>query len=154
MFLDTINAFAAFHQLQRDRDSSGAILATREDFDLAKLLWTGIGREQVGKLTKDDLRLLNCITEKGEKSHDGIYIIPRQIAKRGLCFSDYKMDLIINGKNGAGGLRDKVDGFQVNKGSKTTGDEYNKRTVHCDELEYDGSLDTFGQFNDLVWIVE
>ena len=154
MFLDTINAITAFRQLQRDRDPSDAILATIEDFNLAKILWTGIGREQVGKLTKDDLRLLNCIREKGEKSHMGIYSIPRLTAKRILSFSDYKMDRIINGKDGSGGLKEKVEGFDLIKGSKTTGNDYNKRTVHCDELEYDGSLDTFGQFNDLVWIVE
>src|SRR5208337_3484583 len=139
---------------ERERDSTGAILANRDDFELAKTLWTGIGRELVGKLTKDDLRFLNCIKEKGDKAHDGIYTIPRQIAKRSLSFSDYKMDAIINGRNGTGGLREKVEGFDIEKGTKTTGDEYNKRTVHCDVLKYDGSLDVFGQFNDLVWIVE
>jgi hypothetical protein len=64
------------------------------------------------------------------------------------------MDQILNGKNGIGGLKEKVEGFDLIKGSKTTGDDYNKRTVRFDELEYDGSLDTFGQYNDLVWIVE
>lgn len=154
MFFDTINAFAAILQYQRERDSSGAILAIHEDFELAKKLWMRIGREQVGKLAKEDIRLLNCIRENGEKLQDGIYRIPRSIAKKILKFSDYKMDSIINGKDGVGGLREKVEGFEVIKGTKTTGDEYNRRTVHCDELEYDGSLDTFGQFNDLVWIVE
>ena len=154
MFFDTINAFTAILQYQRKQDSSGAVLAGREDFELAKKLWMRIGREQVGKLTPDDMRLLNSIRENGEKSHDGIYRIPRSIAKKILKFSDYKMDSIINGKDGVGGLREKVEGFEVIKGTKTTGDEYNRRTVHCDELEYDGSLDTFGQFNDLVWIVE
>lgn len=154
MFLDTVTAFTAFRQFQRERDETGAIIATRDDFELAKKLWTGIGKEQVGKLTKDDLRLLNCIKEKGEKSHTGIFSIPRMIAKRELGFSDYKMDLIINGKNGTGGLKEKVEGFELIRGTKTTGDEYLKRTIHFDELEYDGSLDTFGQFNDLVWIID
>jgi len=156
MFLDTINAFTAFRQYQRDPDpdGSGSILAGREDFELAKKLWSGISREQVGKVGKDDIRLLSCIKEKGDKSHDGIYTIPRQLAKKITGFSACKMDLIINGKNGTGGLKEKVEGFDVIKGSKTTGDEFNKRTVHCDELQYDGSLDIFGEFNDLVWIVE
>lgn len=154
MFFDTINALAAIRQYQRDRDSSDAILANRDDFDLAKKLWMGIGREQVGKLSPFDLRLLNCIMEKGDKTHDGIYSIPRQIAKRITGFSDYKMDSTINGKNGVGGLRQKVEGFNIIKCTKTTGDEFNRRTVGYDILEYDGSLDTFGQFNDLVWIVE
>jgi len=155
MFLDTVNAFAAFMQHQRDHDGSDAILANREDFNLAKVLWTGISQEQVGKLTKDDLRVLNCIKEKGEKSHMGIYSIPRQAAKRALGFSDTKMHLIIHGKDGIGGLREKVEGFDLIKGSKSvelTGG--GTRTVHCDELEYDGSLDVFGQFSDLVWIDE
>lgn len=156
MFLDTINAFAAFRQYQREQDpgSPGTILANLEDFNLAKKLWTGISKEQVGKLTKDDLRLLNCIKENGDKSHDGIFSILRQHAKQITGFSACKMDLIINGKNGIGGLKEKVEGFDIIKGSKTTGDEFNKKTVHCDELQYDGSLDTWGQFNDLVWIDE
>jgi len=154
MFLDTINAFTAFRQLQRVRDTSGAILADRDDFNLAKKFWTGIEREQVGKLTKDDLRLLNCIKEMGARSNSGIYSIPRKDAKQILKFSDSKMDQILNGKNGIDGLKEKVEGFDLIKGSKTTGDDYNKRTVRFDELEYDGSLDTFGQYNDLVWIVE
>ena len=155
MFLDTICAFTAIHQFQRMKDEDSAIIATRGDFDLAKILWTGISQEQVGKLTKDDLRVLNCIKEKGEKSHMGIYSIPRQDAKRALSFSDTKMHLIIHGKDGVGGLREKVEGFDLVKGSKTV--ELiggGTRTVHCDEFEYDGSHDTFGQFNDLVWIVE
>jgi hypothetical protein len=153
MFLDTVNAFAALRQYQRERDSTDAILANRDDFELAKRLWTGIGREQVGKLTKDDLRLLNCVKEYGDKSHLGIYSISRKDAKRHLGFSDYKMDLIINGKNGIGGLKEKVEGFDLIKGMKKI-DVSNgvSKTVHCDDLEYDGSLDTFGQFNDLVWI--
>lgn len=156
MFLDTINAFAAFRQYQREQDPEGpgAILANREDFELAKKLWTGISKEQVGKLTKDDLRLLNIIRDYGEKSHDGIYTITRQLAKKKAGFSDYKMNLIIHGKNGIGGLKEKVEGFDYIRGVKTTGDEFIKRTVHCDELQYDGSLDVFGEFNDLVWIVE
>jgi len=156
MFLDTINAFAAFRQYRREQDSEapGTILANRDDFELAKKLWTGISKEQVGKLSKDDLRLLNCIREKGDKSHDGVFTIPRQLAKKFTGFSACKMDLLINGKNGTGGLKEKVEGFDVIKGSKTTGDDCNKRTVHYDELQYDGSLDIFGEFNDLVWIVE
>jgi hypothetical protein len=155
MFLDTVNAFAAFRQYQRKRDSDGAILATADDFDLAKRLWTGISREQVGKLTKDDLRLLDCIMRHGEKSYLGVYSISRQNAKKILGFSHYKMDLIIHGKNGAGGIKEKVEGFDLIKGMKKV-DLSNgvSKTVHSDDLEYDGSLNTFGQFNDIVWIIE
>ena len=151
MFLDTVNSFTTLMQYQRERGEDGAVLATREDFELAKNLWSQIGREQVGKLTRDDLRLLNCIKDNGDKTLTGEYSIERNKAKNNLRFSGYKMDLIVNGKDGTGGLQEKVEGFGVIKGTKKIGDD---RTVHCDYLEYDGSLDTFGQFNDLVWITE
>lgn len=153
MTLDTVNAFAAIRQLQRDRDPSGAILASPQDFALAKDLWTGIAREQVGKLSKDDLRLLNCIMEHGEKSYLGIYSIPRNDAKRVLGFTARKMHLILNGIDGIGGLTEKLEGFDLVKGTKTIEQEGGgHKTVHCDSLEYDGSLDIFGQFNDIVWL--
>lgn len=153
MFLDTVNAFTAIRQLQRDRDPSGAILASPQDFTLAKDLWTGIAREQVGKLSKEDLRLLNCIMENGEKSYQGIYSIPRNEAKRILGFTARKMHLILNGNDGVGGLNEKLEGFNLEKGTKTIElDGGGHKTVHCDALEYNGALDTFGQFNDIVWL--
>lgn len=71
-------------------------------------------------VTRDDLKLLNFIKDRGQKSDLGIYSIPRLTAKRLLGFSDYKMDLILNGKNGTGGMKEKVEGFDLIKGSKTT----------------------------------
>jgi hypothetical protein len=153
MFLDTVNSFAAIRQLQRDRDPSGAILASSQDFKLAKDLWTGIAREQVGKLSKDDLRLLNCIMENGEKSYQGIYSIPRNDAKIILLLTCLNMHLILNGNDGVGGLNEKLEGFNLEKGTKTIElDGGGHKTVHCDSLEYNGALDTFGQFNDIVWL--
>jgi hypothetical protein len=155
MFLDTVNSFAAIRQLQRDRDSSGAILANMQDFTLAKDLWAQIAREQVGKLSKDDLRLLNCIVENGEKSYNGVFSISRSDAKRILGFTDRKMHLILNGNDGVGGLTEKLEGFDLVRGTKTIElREGGHKTVHCDSLEYNGQLDTFGQFNDVVWVLK
>jgi len=155
MFLDTVRAFTALRQLQRDRDSTGAILANEQDFILAKNLWTEISREQVGKLSKNDLRLLNCIVENGQKSYEGIYLIARNEAKRILGFTARQMHLILIGNEGTGGLTEKLEGFDLVKGTKTIEmDGGGHKTVHCDTLEYNGGLDTFGQFNDIVWLIE
>lgn len=154
MLLDTICAFAAIRQYQRDRDQDGAILATPDDFDITKKLWNGIGKEQIGKLSKDDLRTLTCIIEHGDKSYDGTYTIARQIAMSILKFPSKKLHNIIHGKEGVGGLREKVEGFELVKGSKTVTSDYGNKMVHCDELQYSGTLDIFGQYQDVVWLTE
>jgi hypothetical protein len=126
-----------------------------QDFTLAKDLWAQIAREQVGKLSKDDLRLLNCIVENGEKSYNGVFSISRSDAKRILGFTDRKMHLILNGNDGVGGLTEKLEGFDLVRGTKTIElREGGHKTVHCDSLEYNGQLDTFGQFNDVVWVLK
>ena len=153
MLLDTICAFASIRQYQRKRDQDNAILATIDDFDIAKILWNGIGKEQIGKLSKDDFRVLSCIKEHGDKSCDGIYSIPRQAAMKFLKFTSKKLHNIIHGVEGVGGLREKVEGFELVKGTRTfETSDYGKKTVHCDELQYSGSLDIFGHYQDVVWL--
>lgn len=155
MLLDTICAFAAIRQYQREQDPDGAILATTEDFDIAKILWNGIGREQIGKLSKDDIRVLTCIIEHGDKSYDGTYSLPRQKVMKILKFSSRKLHNIIHGNEGVGGLTEKIEGFEIVKGSKTVQTrEEEKRTVLYDELQYSGSLDIFGQYRDVVWLTK
>jgi hypothetical protein len=152
MMLDTICAFAAIRQYQRDREEDNVVLASLEDFEITRTLWNGIGREQIGKLSKDDIRVLTCIKEHGDKSCDGIYSIPRQTAAGILKFSSKKLHNIIHGVEGIGGLREKVEGFELVQGSKTIDTSYGKRTVHSDELQYSGSLDILGQYQDVVWL--
>jgi hypothetical protein len=154
MLLDTICAFAAIRRYQREIDQDGAILATPADFDIAKKLWNGIGKEQIGKLSKDDLRVLTCIKEHGDKSCDGTYSIARQTAMSILKFPSKKLHNIIHGKEGVGGLREKVEGFELVKGSKTVVSNFGNKMVHCDELQYSGALDIFGQYQDVVWLTE
>jgi len=154
MFLDTVNAFAAIRQMQRERDPSGAVIATMQDFTIARDIWGQIAQEQVGKLSKDDRRLVDCIIKNGKKdSETGFSSLPRSDAKRILGFTDRKMHLILNGNEGVGGMTEKLEGFEVEKGTKTVElPEGGRKTVHCDTLKYCGQLDTFGQFNDVVWL--
>jgi len=155
MLLDTICAFAAIRQYQRERDPDGAILATPDDFVIAKTLWNGIGREQIGKLSKDDYRVISCIKEHGDKSYDSTFSIPRQTAMSILKFSSKKLHNIIHGIEGTGGLREKVVGFELVQGSKTVETrDGEKRIVRYDELQYSGSLDIFGQYQDVVWLTK
>jgi hypothetical protein len=155
MLLDTICAFAAIRQYQRERDPDDAIRAAPADFEIAKVLWNGIGREQIGKLSKDDIRVITCIKEHGDKSCDGTYSIPRQTAMSILKFPSKKLHTIIHGIEGNGGLREKVEGFELIKKSKTVQTtEEERRTVLYDELQYSGSLDIFGQYQDVVWLTK
>ena len=155
MLLDTICAFAAIRQYQRDRDKDGAILANLDDFDLTKNLWNNIGKEQIGKLSKDDIRVLTCIKEHGNKSVDGTYIITRQEALSFLKFSSKKLHNLIHGNEGIGGLREKVVGFELVPGSKTVETpDYGRKTIRCDDLRYSGSMDVFGQYQDVVWLTK
>jgi hypothetical protein len=153
MLLDTICAFAAIRQYQRDRDPDGAILANLDDFDLTKNLWNHIGKEQIGKLSKDDIRVLTCIQEHGDKSFDGTYSITRQAALSFLKFSSKKLHNIIHGIEGVGGLREKIVGFEIVKGTKTAHTRDGEmRNVQYDEIHYSGSMDIFGQYQDVVWL--
>lgn len=155
MLLDTICAFAAIRQYQRQRDPDGAILAAPGDFDIAKTLWNGIGREQIGKLSKDDLRVITCIIEHGDKSCDGTYSIARRKVMSILKFPSKKLHNLIHGIEGTGGLKEKVEGFEVVQGSKTAETrDGEKRTVLYDELQYSGSLDLFGEYQDVVWLTK
>jgi hypothetical protein len=153
MFLDTIKAFTAWNQCQRDKTEDGKVIATLEDYKAALQLWKYAAREQVSKLSKDELLFLQLLKEHGESSYTGMVEIERPALQEILNWSSTKMTRIIHGENGAGGLESKVKGFRVDKHSKKipTHDGKERTINNLEVLIYTGEMDLLGQYEDVVW---
>lgn len=155
MFLDTIRAFAAIRQDQREVDDDGKIIASIQDFTDAKKIWSARAHEQVGKLTRDQERVLRATKEFGETGSTGVYEIDRPDLQKAIGWHSGKLSRAIEGVKGAGGLTDKVPGFWVTDEMKVIdlrgGD---KRSIKYQRIHYDGTLDIFEHFSEIVTLQE
>lgn len=65
MFADMIRSSAVFRYLKREKDESGRLIATLEDFENAKSLYIEIGGHDRDKYTDSELKVLMAIIENG-----------------------------------------------------------------------------------------
>lgn len=101
MFLDTIRGFAAFRHMQRERGPNGSVIATVEDYEDAKKLWSTIKENQVSKLTRAELALLDALKRIGGEAD--VNKLQKEISK-----SRSTILTTLNGRDGRSGLLSKV----------------------------------------------
>jgi DNA primase large subunit len=128
LFLDLVISITALNRLQREQDSEGFYLATEEDFNCAKALFTDKDAEElIKRLTDRERAIINLLVshadgltrdEIGEK----LGIVPDRVSQ------------ILGGQRGSGGLRQKVQLREEKKSiSHRTGDwktDDTRQTVH------------------------
>lgn len=120
-FQDTIKAFTALNQLQRERDEAGNVIASREDFKSAVDVWNVIRRSQIYKTDNNGFQVLQIITDRGEDEGDWKYLSTASIAEL-LNWNRGKVHRVIYGGPKTGDLErglNKLDFFKLEEGTKT-----------------------------------
>lgn len=124
IFMDLVIAHTAMFRYQREKDSEGYYLATEADFMAAKALFTDKdGEELVKRLTRrerDTLELLIANPEGLTRDDiaEKLKVAPQQVSQ------------ILGGRNGQGGLMQKVQIRETKISEMMEIDAAHKRTVH------------------------
>ncbi len=124
IFMDLVIAHTAMFRYQRAKDSGGYYLATEEDFQAAKALFTDRdGEELVKRLTRrerDVLELLVGVPEGLTRDDvaERLGIAPQQVSR------------IFCGRNGEGGLMQKVAIKETRLSEMLRINEEQSRTIH------------------------
>jgi len=102
IFMDLVIAHAAMFRYQREKDPEGYYLATEEDFQAAKSLFADKdGEELVKRLTRREREVLELLV--GSPSG-----ITRADVSERLDIAPQQVSRIFNGRNGEGGLLQKI----------------------------------------------
>ena len=124
LFMDLVIAHTAMFRYQRARDSEGYYLATEADFLAAKALFTDKdGEELVKRLTRRERDVLELlVANQAGLTRDDIAekleIAPQQVSQ------------ILGGRNGQGGLLQKVQIRETRVSEMIRINEDQRRTVH------------------------
>ena len=128
IFMDLMISITAINRFQREKDSEGFYLATEDDFNTAKALFTDKDAEElVKRLTARERDVINLlITNSDGLTRD-------EIAEK-LKVAPQRITQILNGQKGYGGLSQKVQIAETKKsestrvGNKETDDT--RHTIH------------------------
>jgi len=125
LFMDLVIAFTGMNRYQRERDSEGYYLATEDDFQAAKALFTDKdGEELVKRLTKKERESLEFLVSRP----DGI--TQDDLAER-LKVSRQRAGQILFGQpKGSGGLMGKVPIKESSISDTITIGDGERRTIH------------------------
>lgn len=125
LFLDLVVAFTGMFRYQRARDSEGYYLATEDDFQAAKALFTdNDGQELVKRLTKKEREALEFLASRPEG------IVQDDLAER-LKVSRQRAGHILFGQpKGCGGLMGKVPIKESAISNTITIGQDERRTIH------------------------
>ena len=147
IFMDLLISITAMNRFQREQDDEGFFLATEDDFNAAKKLFSDKDAEElVKRLTARERDLIDLlITFSGGLTRD-------EIAERMKVAPD-RISQIINGQKGYGGLRQKIQIREEKKSvSVRTGNKETDDTRHTvfKTLYSLGEYDRFTGFDAVV----
>lgn len=124
IFMDLVIAHAAMFRYQREKDPEGYYLATEEDFQAAKSLFADKdGEELVKRLTRREREVLELLV--GSPSG-----ITRADVSERLDIAPQQVSRIFNGRNGEGGLMQKVAIKETRLSEMMRINEEQSRTIH------------------------
>ena len=107
LFMDLVVAHTAMYRYQREKDSDGYYLATEDDFQAAKALFTDKDAEElVHRLTKKEREFADILCEHPEG-------LTREESAKSLNISGNRISQLANGEKGRGGLTQKLPGFEI-----------------------------------------
>jgi len=107
LFMDLVVAHTAMYRYQREKDSDGYYLATEDDFQAAKALFTDKDAEElVHRLTKKEREFADILCKHPEG-------LAREEAAKSLNISGNRISQLANGEKGRGGLTQKLPGFEI-----------------------------------------
>jgi len=107
LFMDLVVAHTTMYRYQREKDSDGYYLATEDDFQAAKALFTDKDAEElVHRLTKKEREFADILCKHPEG-------LTREEAAKSLNISGNRISQLANGEKGRGGLTQKLPGFEI-----------------------------------------
>lgn len=131
-FRDTIKAFAAINQFQREKDPEGKVIASIADFERTNTLWKSIKVKQQLHTDNYGLQVLQTISEHGDDAGEEKYLPTARIAEI-LKWNRGKLSRIINGGSDKSGDQErglkKLAFFRIEEGTKTMEWDGGKRTI-------------------------
>ena len=114
IFMDMLIAQTAMNRFQREKDEDGFYLATEEDFQAAKSLFTDNDAEElVKRLTKREREFAELLLASPAGLTRG------QVAEA-MNVSVNRITQLANGESGKGGLSQKLPGFEIEDITDTT----------------------------------
>jgi len=124
IFMDLVIAHTALYRFQREQDSEGYYLATEEDFQAAKALFTDDDSEElVKRLTRREREVL----EELVSNPDGV---TRSDLSEALGIAPQQVSQILGGQKGLGGLMQKVAIKETKLSEMMRINEEQSRTIH------------------------
>jgi primase-polymerase (primpol)-like protein len=124
IFMDLVIAHTAMLRYQRAKDSEGYYLATEEDFQAAKALFTDKdGEELVKRLSKREREVLDLMV----KRPDGI---TRGDVSEALNIAPQQVTQILNGQKGNSGLLQKIAIKETKVSEMMRINDEQSRTIH------------------------
>jgi hypothetical protein len=109
IFMDLLVAHTAMNRFQRKKDADGFYLATEDDFQSAKALFTDKDAEElVKRLTRREREFAECLLKTPAGLTRG------QVAEM-LKVSVNRVTQLANGEAGKGGLAQKLPGFEIDE---------------------------------------
>ncbi|MGZ4846418.1 MAG: bifunctional DNA primase/polymerase [Halobacteriota archaeon] len=109
IFCDFIMAFAALRCMQR-KTIGGHVIATRQDFDDAKELYTKLGTSQTTKLNSREQRIIQAIMAHGRSAtiKDILPYVNKEAPEQYAPMAAHDVRRILQGRDGKGGLLSKI----------------------------------------------
>ena len=152
-FQDTIKAFAALNQFQREKDKEGKVIASEVDFQRAVEVWNVIRRSQEYKTDKNGFQVLQVVTDNGDEEGEWKRLPTAKIADL-LGWNPGKLHRVIWGGPRTGdqerGLN-KLDFFRLEEGTKTIEiADGLRKTVRFDVIYVKKDWDRLGSFSSIA----
>jgi hypothetical protein len=144
IFMDLLIAHTGIYRYQRQKDAEGHYLATEDDFDAARALFTDRdGEELIKRLTARERDVIMLLVSAGPEG------LTRDMISEKLNIAPSRVSQIIHGQKGAGGLMQKVqivtdelsDSIKIEEGHTRTA----RKTVFSLK-----DCDNFVGFDDIV----
>lgn len=143
IFMDLVIAHTAMFRHQRKRDAEGYYLATEDDYNAAKALFTDKdGEELVARLTRKERELMELLVA----APDGY---TRDELAALLNVAPDRVSQIINGQKGGGGLKQKVQIAESRESETIDISNGNRKTYHRTRYSL-AHYDRFAGFDTVV----
>jgi hypothetical protein len=124
IFMDLVIAHTAMFRYQREKDAEGYYLATEDDFQAAKTLFTDKdGEELVKRLSKREREVLELMVKRPEG-------VSRGDISESLGIAPQQVSQILGGRDGQGGLLQKIAIKETKISEMVRINEEQSRTVH------------------------
>jgi hypothetical protein len=145
IFMDLLVAHTAMKRFQRERDEDGYYLATEEDFQAAKALFTD----------KDAEELVKRLTRREREFAEALLKTPAGLTRgqvaEALHVSVNRITQLANGEAGKGGLAQKLPGFEIDEITDTMRLDEDGRSRSVRKTVY--SLKGYNQFEGFDGVV-